>query len=82
MEQHSGFKIGNHLTKRRLIFGCGNPLFGDDGFGERVIDQFAQRNSERNGYSHSSSRCPARTASGRGAAGFVRCGQSGSPGDV
>jgi coenzyme F420 hydrogenase subunit delta len=38
MEQHFGFTIGNHLTKRRLIFGCGNPLFGDDGFGERVID--------------------------------------------
>ncbi|MGD8835939.1 MAG: hydrogenase maturation protease [Desulfobacteraceae bacterium] len=39
MEQQSSFKVGNHLTKRRLIFGCGNPLFGDDGFGERVIDQ-------------------------------------------
>ncbi len=36
--QHPGFETGNHLTKRRLIFGCGNPLFGDDGFGERVID--------------------------------------------
>lgn len=32
------FKIGSHLTKERLIFGCGNPLFGDDGFGPRVID--------------------------------------------
>jgi coenzyme F420 hydrogenase subunit delta len=39
MKQQSSFKVGNHLTKRRLIFGCGNPLFGDDGFGERVIDQ-------------------------------------------
>lgn len=38
MEQRSVFKIGHHLTKRRLVFGCGNPLFGDDGFGERVVD--------------------------------------------
>jgi coenzyme F420 hydrogenase subunit delta len=26
------------LTKRRIVFGCGNPLFGDDGFGAQVID--------------------------------------------
>lgn len=39
MEQQASFKIGNHLTKRRLVFGCGNPLFGDDGFGEQVIEQ-------------------------------------------
>ena len=37
MEHNTAFKIGHHLTKRRLVFGCGNPLFGDDGFGERVI---------------------------------------------
>lgn len=24
-------------TKRCLVFGCGNPLFGDDGFGPEVI---------------------------------------------
>lgn len=24
--------------KRRFVFGCGNPLFGDDGFGPAVID--------------------------------------------
>lgn len=38
MEQHIGFRIGQHLTKRCLVFGCGNPLFGDDGFGAQVID--------------------------------------------
>lgn len=25
-------------TKPCLVFGCGNPLFGDDGFGPRVIE--------------------------------------------
>ncbi len=38
MEHHGIFRIGQHLTKRCLVFGCGNPLFGDDGFGERVIE--------------------------------------------
>ena len=38
MEQQAIFRIGQHLTKRCLVFGCGNPLFGDDGFGERVIE--------------------------------------------
>ena len=38
MEQYAGFQIGHHLTKRCLVFGCGNPLFGDDGFGEKVIE--------------------------------------------
>ena len=38
MEQYAGFQIGHHLTKRRLVFGCGNPLFGDDGFGAQVIE--------------------------------------------
>ena len=33
------FETGSHLTKECLIFGCGNPLFGDDGFGPRVIEQ-------------------------------------------
>ena len=32
------FEIGSHLTKQRLVFGCGNPLFGDDGFGAQVIE--------------------------------------------
>ncbi len=32
------FKIGSHLTKQCLVFGCGNPLFGDDGFGGCVIE--------------------------------------------
>jgi coenzyme F420 hydrogenase subunit delta len=32
------FETGSHLTKACLIFGCGNPLFGDDGFGARVIE--------------------------------------------
>jgi coenzyme F420 hydrogenase subunit delta len=31
------FEIGSHLSKRCLVFGCGNPLFGDDGFGAHVI---------------------------------------------
>ena len=33
MNAHAIFRIGQHLTRRRLVFGCGNPLFGDDGFG-------------------------------------------------
>ena len=37
MAQQHCFKIGHHLTKRCLVFGCGNPLFGDDGFGEQTI---------------------------------------------
>lgn len=32
------FKIGSHLTQKCLVFGCGNPLFGDDGFGGKVIE--------------------------------------------
>ncbi|MFZ1985779.1 MAG: hydrogenase maturation protease [Desulfatitalea sp.] len=32
------FEAGSHLTKRCLVFGCGNPLFGDDGFGAQVIE--------------------------------------------
>ncbi|MDA8139923.1 MAG: hydrogenase maturation protease [Desulfobacteraceae bacterium] len=32
------FEPGSHLTKRCLVFGCGNPLFGDDGFGAQVIE--------------------------------------------
>ena len=30
-------------TKPRLVFGCGNTLFGDDGFGPVVIGQLASR---------------------------------------
>lgn len=28
-----------------LIFGCGNPLFGDDGFGPRVIEELLKSHS-------------------------------------
>lgn len=28
------------LDKRVLVLGCGNPLFGDDGFGPAVVDYF------------------------------------------
>ncbi len=28
------------LDKRILVLGCGNPLFGDDGFGPAVVDYF------------------------------------------
>ena len=42
MEQSAGFQIGHHLTKRCLVFGCGNPLFGDDGFGEKVIEHLLE----------------------------------------
>jgi coenzyme F420 hydrogenase subunit delta len=30
-------------TKRCLVFGCGNPLFGDDGFGPEVIQYLEKR---------------------------------------
>jgi coenzyme F420 hydrogenase subunit delta len=29
-------------TKKCLIFGCGNPLFGDDGFGPEVVSHLEQ----------------------------------------
>lgn len=45
MEQSNQFEVGQHLTKRRLIFGCGNPLFGDDGFGEQVITHLLAHHS-------------------------------------
>jgi len=32
------FNIGDHLTKESVVFGCGNSLFGDDGFGPAVIE--------------------------------------------
>ncbi len=28
----------NFFSKKRLVFGCGNPFFGDDGFGPAVIE--------------------------------------------
>jgi coenzyme F420 hydrogenase subunit delta len=31
-------------SKRILIFGCGNPLFGDDGFGPAVIEHLLSHN--------------------------------------
>jgi coenzyme F420 hydrogenase subunit delta len=31
------------LNQSRLIFGCGNPLFGDDGFGSEVIQLLEKR---------------------------------------
>lgn len=39
------FKIGSHLTQRCLVFGCGNPLFGDDGFGGQVIEHLCSHHS-------------------------------------
>jgi len=27
----------NYLIKENLILGCGNPLFGDDGFGPEFV---------------------------------------------
>jgi coenzyme F420 hydrogenase subunit delta len=35
------FESDSHLTKPCLIFGCGNPLFGDDGFGAEVIEHLS-----------------------------------------
>ena len=32
-------------TKACLVFGCGNPLFGDDGFGPEVIADLEQNHS-------------------------------------
>lgn len=31
---------GTYLDMNKLIFGCGNILFGDDGFGPAVVDHF------------------------------------------
>jgi coenzyme F420 hydrogenase subunit delta len=31
--------IGDIFTKPILVFGCGNPLLGDDGFGSEVIER-------------------------------------------
>ncbi len=30
------------LDKRVLVLGCGNPLFGDDGFGPAAVDYFRE----------------------------------------
>ncbi|SLM30291.1 HyaD2 [Desulfamplus magnetovallimortis] len=30
------------FTQKRLVFGCGNPFFGDDGFGPAVIEYLEQ----------------------------------------
>ncbi len=32
-----------HLSKRTLVLGCGNVLYGDDGFGPAVADALAAR---------------------------------------
>lgn len=37
------FAFDSYLTKQSVVFGCGNPLFGDDGFGSQVIE-FLQMN--------------------------------------
>ena len=37
------FAFDSYLTKQSVVFGCGNPLFGDDGFGAQVIE-FLQMN--------------------------------------
>jgi coenzyme F420 hydrogenase subunit delta len=34
--------IPEYYTKKTIIFGCGNILFGDDGFGPRVIDYYLE----------------------------------------
>jgi coenzyme F420 hydrogenase subunit delta len=34
-------ETGSLLSKSRIVFGCGNPFFGDDGFGAQVIDHLA-----------------------------------------
>ncbi len=36
-------------SKPCLIFGCGNPLFGDDGFGPKVIEHI-EKHHEIPGY--------------------------------
>lgn len=35
--------IENIFTKPILVFGCGNPLIGDDGFGPEVINRLSTR---------------------------------------
>lgn len=37
--QNTNF-ISDHYTKPILVLGCGNVLFGDDGFGPEVIEYF------------------------------------------
>jgi coenzyme F420 hydrogenase subunit delta len=32
-----------HLAKRTLVLGCGNVLYGDDGFGPAVADELLER---------------------------------------
>jgi len=32
----------NFFSKERLVFGCGNPFFGDDGFGPAVIEHLEE----------------------------------------
>jgi coenzyme F420 hydrogenase subunit delta len=32
--------LPEYYTKRNIIFGCGNILFGDDGFGPKVIEHY------------------------------------------
>lgn len=36
------FHIGDHLDHESVVFGCGNPLFGDDGFGPAVIEHLCE----------------------------------------
>lgn len=36
------FHIGDHLDRESVVFGCGNPLFGDDGFGPAVIEYLCE----------------------------------------
>lgn len=31
------------FSKRRIVFGCGNPFFGDDGFGAGVIEHLTSQ---------------------------------------
>ena len=34
--------VPNYCKKPMVVFGCGNPLIGDDGFGSRVIKHFRE----------------------------------------
>ena len=39
--------LPDYFTKPILVFGCGNVLFGDDGFGPAVIEYFLQHYEKR-----------------------------------
>jgi coenzyme F420 hydrogenase subunit delta len=39
-DEQSDYDIPEYYTKENLVFGCGNILFGDDGFGPRTIEYY------------------------------------------